>query len=163
RKALFLGGALGVVLILFACSPSGFWLSFRRSLLPIRNLTETQIAELLPGNSTTYKGKEIEIAVRLTGKLPATVRLEIVRPSSEPLAYELPSRGQGWYRCLLPGVTEGFRYSVTANDASSDDYRIRVADVPRLKNLAATLQFPKYTGFPPKTQDSGNLDALEGT
>jgi hypothetical protein len=163
RKALVLGGAFVFCLILFVLSPSGFWLSFRRTLLPIKNLTETQIAEILPGDATSYKGKDVEIAVRLTGKLPATARLRVSRPSSETLKFDLPQRTEGWYRCLLPGVTEGFTYVITAHDASSDEYRIRVADVPRLKSLAATLQFPKYTGFPAKKQDSGNLDAIEGT
>jgi hypothetical protein len=163
RRSLLLGGAFVFGLILFAISPSGFWLSFQRSLLPIRNLTETQIAEVLPGDATSYKGRDVEIAVRLTGKLPATVQLRVSRPTAVPVTYELPPRSDGWYRCLLPGVTEGFTYSLTAHDASSDEYRIRVAEVPRLRSLAATLQFPKYTGFPEKKQDSGNLDAIEGT
>jgi hypothetical protein len=163
RKALFLAGALAFGLVVFAVSPSGFWLSFRRSLLPIRNLTETQIAQVVPGSAATYKGKDLEIAARVTGKLPSAVQLWVTRGSAEPVKYDLPPRGEGWYRCILPAVTEGFTYSFTANDDASDEYRIRIAEVPRLRNLAATLRFPKYTGFPTKTQDSGNLDAIEGT
>ncbi|HVE39637.1 MAG TPA: hypothetical protein VNM14_07100 [Planctomycetota bacterium] len=163
RRSLFLGGALGFGLLLFAISPSGFWLSFRRSLLPIRNLSETRIVQVVPGDGTTYKGKDLEIAIRLDGKLPPSAQLRVSRPSSDPQTYELPARGEGWYRCILPGVTEGFTYSFRANDVQSDDYRIRVAEVPRLKSLAATLRFPKYTGFPVRTQDSGNLDVIEGT
>jgi hypothetical protein len=163
RRGLFLSAALGLGVLLFAISPSGFWFSFRRTLFPIRNLSETQIAQVLPGDATAYKGKDLEIAIRLHGKLPASAQLRVNRPSSDPLTYELPNRGEGWYRCILPGVTEGFTYSFTANDVRSDDYRIRVMEAPRLKTLAATLRFPKYTGFPPRTQDSGNLDAIEGT
>jgi hypothetical protein len=163
RKAFCLGGALAALLVLAAISPSGFWLSFRRSLMPIRNLTETQIARVHPGNSVAYKGKDVEIAVELTGKIPPFTQLWVTRSSSEPVKYELPRRQDGSYRCILPGVTESFSYWVTANDATSDDYRIRISEVPRLRSLAATLHFPKYTGFPPRSQDSGNIDAIEGT
>jgi hypothetical protein len=163
RRGLFLAGVLGCGLLLFAMSPSGFWLSFRRTLLPMRNLTETRIVQVVPGDATTYKGKDLEIAIRLDGKLPPSALLRVKRPSSDPQTYELPARGEGWYRCILPGLTEGFTYSFTANDVVSDEYRVRVAEVPRLKSLAATLRFPGYTGFPPRSQDSGNLDAIEGT
>lgn len=163
RAAACLGGAVGFLLLLVAISPSGFWHSFRRSVLPTRIITETQIAEVLPGNAPTYKGRDVEIAMRATGKLPPTAQLWVSRSSSDPVRIELPQRKDGWYRGVLPGVTEGFTYWVAAHDATSDDYRIRIAEVPRLKSLAATLHFPKYTAFPPRKQDSGNVDAIEGT
>jgi hypothetical protein len=152
-----------LVLILAAISPSGFWLSFRRTLMPIRNLTETQIARVLPGNSVAYKGKDVEIAVEVAGRHPPFAQLWVSRGTTEPVKYELPRRQDDTYRCILPGVTERFDYWVTANDATSDEYRIRIAEVPRLRSLAATLTFPKYTGFPSRSQDSGNIDAIEGT
>ncbi|MBI3856139.1 MAG: hypothetical protein HY293_10670, partial [Planctomycetes bacterium] len=163
RKSLFLAGAAAIVLILVLVSPSGFWFSFRRTLLPIRDVTETRIAQVLPGNAVAYKGKDVEVAVLLEGKRPPSARLRVTRASAEPVKYELPLRKDGWYRCLLPGVTEDFTYSFAAHDAASDEYRIRIAEVPRLKSLAATLHFPKYTAFPPRRQDTGNIDAIEGT
>lgn len=163
RRSVLLAGAVSFCLLLVVLSPSGFWLSFKRSLLPIKNVTETSIAEVLPGNAVAYKGKDVEIAVRLEGKLPPTARLRVARESGEPVGYDVPIRPDGWYRVLLPGVTETFEYSITAHDASSDDYRIRVSDVPRLKSMAALLQFPGYTGFPARKQETGNLDAIEGT
>jgi hypothetical protein len=163
RKSAFLAGAMAFCLLLIVLSPSGFWFSFKRSLLPIKNVTETRIAEVIPGDAVAYKGKDVEIAVRLEGKLPPAVRVKVTRESSDPAAYDLPIRPDGWYRVLLPGVTESFEYTITAHDASSDDYRIRVAEVPRLKSMAALLQFPAYTGFPARKQDSGTLDAIEGT
>lgn len=163
RTAFGLGGAVAALLLLAAISPSGFWLSFRRSLMPIRNLTETQIASVLPGNAVAYKGKDVEIAIEVTGKRPDTVQLWITRDVGEPVKIELPRRPDDAYRCILPGVTEPFSYGVIANDATSDDYRVRIAEVPRLRSLAATLHFPKYTGFPSRNQDSGNIDAIEGT
>ena len=163
RRGFFLGGAVASLLILAAISPSGFWLSFRRAVMPMRNLTETQIARVLPGDGVAYRGKDVEISVELEGKLPGAVQLWVARATGEPMKVELPRRADNGYRCILPGVTEGFSYWVTANDATSDDYSIRIAEVPRLKSLAATLHFPKYTGFPPRSQDSGNIDAIEGT
>ena len=164
RRTIFgLGGAVAALLLLAAISPSGFWLSFRRSLMPIRNLTETQIVRVLPGNAVAYKGKDVEIAIEVTGRRPDTVQLWVTRDIGEPVKIELPRRPDDSYRCILPGVTEPFSYMAIAHDAASDDYRVRVAEVPRLRSLAATLRFPKYTGFPPRTQDSGNIDAIEGT
>jgi len=163
RRSTLLGGAVAGCLVLLAVSPGGFWRSVQRSLIPTRNLTETRIAEVVPGDATAYKGKDVEIAVRLEGKLPPAAHVRIRRESSGPATIDLPIRPDGWYRCVLPGVTESFSYSIQAHDASSDDYRLRVADVPRLKSIAALLRFPGYTGFPARKQDSGNLDAIEGT
>src|SRR5207247_7203509 len=60
--------------------------------------------------------------------------------------------------------TRDWSSDVCSSDlASSDAFRIRVVEMPRLKSIAATLRFPKYTGFPEKSQETGHIDAIEGT
>ena len=47
---------------------------------------------------------------------------------------------------------------------TSKNYRVRVADLPSVKEIHVTYHFPKWTGMKPVSEDhSGDLRAIEGT
>ena len=61
-------------------------------------------------------------------------------------------------------MPEDVEYYVEAGPLTSRHYKVRVVDLPSVKQLKVTYHYPKWTGMAPVSEDrGGDLRALEGT
>ena len=68
------------------------------------------------------------------------------------------------YQFVLAGLPENVEYYVAAGPLVSPHYKVRVVDLPQVKEIDVTYNYPKWTGLKPVTEEhSGDLRALEGT
>src|SRR6202034_252587 len=75
-----------------------------------------------------------------------------------------PQPGTSGFQFLFAGLPEGVEYYVEAGPLRSRHFRIRVTDVPAIKQIRVTYRFPTWTGTSASTEDhGGDLRAIEGT
>ena len=68
------------------------------------------------------------------------------------------------FQFLFAGLPEDVEYYVEAGPLTSRHYKVRVVDLPSVKQMRVTYHYPKWTGMPQVTEDhGGDLRALEGT
>lgn len=68
------------------------------------------------------------------------------------------------YEFVLAGLPENVEYYVGAGPLVSPHYKIRVVDLPSVKDVRVTYHYPAWTGLKPVTEEhSGDLRAIEGT
>ena len=62
------------------------------------------------------------------------------------------------------GVPEDVEYYVSAGGLKSSTYKLHAIDLPAVKNIKVTYEFPSWTGMKSLTEDpGGDLRAVEGT
>jgi len=65
---------------------------------------------------------------------------------------------------VLAGLPENVEYYVAAGPLQSEHYTLRVLDLPSVKEIRVTYNYPKWTGMKPVVEEhSGDLRAIEGT
>ncbi len=75
-----------------------------------------------------------------------------------------PAKNKNDFTHFIFNIQDAIEYYVEANGVKTEVFKFDVADLPYVKRLDATLDFPAYTGLPSKTQeDSGDIAALKGT
>ena len=74
------------------------------------------------------------------------------------------SGGAATYQFVFAGLPENVEYYVAAGPLASPHYKVRVVDLPSVKDIHVTYHYPKWTGMKPVTEEhSGDLRAIEGT
>ena len=65
---------------------------------------------------------------------------------------------------VFAGLPENVEYYVAAGPLVSPHYKVRVVDLPSVKDMRVTYHYPAWTGMKPETEEhSGDLRAIEGT
>ena len=68
------------------------------------------------------------------------------------------------YQFVFAGLPENVEYYVQAGPLRSRHYKVRVVDLPSVKQIQVTYHYPKWTGMKPVTEEhGGDLRAIEGT
>ena len=68
------------------------------------------------------------------------------------------------FQFLFAGLPEDVEYYVEAGPLTSRHYKVRVVDLPSVKQMRVTYHYPKWTGMQPVTEEhGGDLRAIEGT
>jgi uncharacterized phage infection (PIP) family protein YhgE len=121
-----------------------------------------------PGNITVRRHSDLLITAHVSGLHPDRVQLFAHYQSAkgwEPVAMQQqPGAADTNYQFVLAGLPENVEYYVSAGPLNSQHYNIRVADLPSVKKIQVTYQFPKWTGMKPVRQEqTGDLRAIEGT
>ena len=174
NRLFALGGAsfacLAVLAWMIAAGP-GF-LGYGASLLwtgPKKNAVPPYSIVVKPGNITVRRNSDQLIVARVTGMAPDKAQLLAHYQSAagwEPVTMlAAPDAGGGAsYQFVLAGLPEDVEYYVAAGPLVSPHYKVRVVDLPSVKEIQATYHYPKWTGLKPVTQEhSGDLRAIEGT
>ena len=74
------------------------------------------------------------------------------------------SGGAAAYQFVFAGLPENVEYYVAVGPLVSPHYKVRVVDLPSVKSIRVTYQYPKWTGLRTLTEEhSGDLRAIEGT
>ena len=141
-----------------------------RALLDDRPYTQMQVT---PGTTRIELGKDLEIAIELSGRTARKVTLFTRKADladadwqeQEVSADDLKSseRGKARYELSLPKITEPFAYRVSAGKLTSDEFAVGLRYPLRLEKIEVDLTPPAYTGIDKTTVSEGNVHALEGT
>jgi Domain of unknown function (DUF4175) len=175
EKRLFaLSGAgiacLAVLVWMIADGPG--YLGYGASLLwtgPKKNAAPLYALSVNPGNVTVRRNSDQLIMAYITGMQPAKAQLFAHYQSAagwEPVAMQrAPSSGSGaTYQFVFAGLPENVEYYVGAGPLLSPHYKVRVVDLPSVKDIHVTYRYPAWTGLKPVTEEhSGDLRAIEGT
>ena len=170
NKLYFLAGAgvacVAVLVWLVAAGPG--YLGYGASLLwtgpkaaPLYDIRVT------PGDAAVRRNADQLITAQIIGLRPEAVRLFAHYKSSgkaawEPVAMQPTDRSN--FQFLFAGLPEDVEYYVEAGPLKSRHYKVRVVDLPSVKQMRVTYHYPKWTGMQPVTEDhGGDLRALEGT
>ena len=171
NKLYFLAGAglaCGAVLVWLVTAGPGY-LGYGASLLwtgpkavPLYDITVT------PGDVAVRRNADQLINAHLIGLKPEKVRLFARYKSSqgkagwEPVAMQPTDPSN--FQFLFAGLPEDVEYYVEAGPLTSHHYKVRVVDLPSVKQVRVTYHYPKWTGMQPVTEEhGGDLRAIEGT
>ena len=168
-KLYFLAGAgvacLGVLAWLVAAGPG--YMGYGASLLwtgpkavPIYDIRVT------PGDVAVRRNSDQLITAHVIGLKPEKVQLFAHYKSGglawEPVAMERQPDAN--FQFLFAGLPEDVDYYVQAGPLTSRHFKVRVLDLPSVKQLRVTYHYPKWTGMPQATEEhGGDLRAIEGT
>jgi len=119
-----------------------------------------------PGNTTVRRRADVLIHARPTGFFAPSARLWARYASSTkweeaPMQRRLDDTG---FEFVFAGVEESIQYYITAANVRSDEFRIAVVEMPLLKRIRLTYNYPSWTGLKTATEDpGGDIRAVAGT
>src|SRR6185312_11280873 len=75
-----------------------------------------------------------------------------------------PAKLRSDFRFSIFNIQDSMEYFVESNSVRSEVFKLNVVDLPYVKQLDLTLNFPAFTNLPAKTvEDGGDIAALKGT
>jgi hypothetical protein len=172
-KSLFGLGTAGFVaiatLVWLGTSGPGFW-GYGTSLLwagpPRAEESPFYSISVEPGNRTVRKRSDQLIVAQPLGFTPSTLRLFAKYASAskwEETAMQ-PRTGQPGFELLLAGVPETMDYYVESGNVRSKTFKLNVVDLPSVRKIKVTYNYPAWSGMQPSTEDpGGDLRAIEGS
>jgi len=163
-------GCLAVLLWMIAAGPG--YLGYGASLLwtgAKKNAAPLYAISITPGNITVRRNSDQLITANITGMQPDKAQLFAHYQSAsgwEPVAMQrVPGSATGaTWQFLFAGLPENVEYYVAAGPLVSPHYKVRVVDLPSIKDIHVTYHYPAWTGMKPITEEhAGDLRAIEGT
>jgi hypothetical protein len=120
-----------------------------------------------PGTARVPKGSDQDITATLVNFDSQTVTI-FARPlgSKEDFQGQAmePAKARSDYRFSIFNIQDSVEYFVESNTVRSEVYKLNVVDLPYVKQLDLSLNFPAFTNLPAKTiEDGGDIAALKGT
>ncbi|PWT91291.1 MAG: hypothetical protein C5B55_08370, partial [Blastocatellia bacterium] len=75
-----------------------------------------------------------------------------------------PAKARNDFRFSIFNIQDSMEYFVESNTVKSEVFKLTVVDLPYVKQLDITLNFPSFTHLPAKVlEDGGDIAALKGT
>jgi hypothetical protein len=161
---------LAVLVWLIVAGPG--YLGYGSSLLwtgPKKNVASLYSIAVVPGNVTVRRNSDQLIQAHIKGMQPTDAKLYAHYQSAagwEPVLMQVAPQTDGGatYQFVLAGLPENVEYYVAAGPLVSPHYKVHVVDLPQVKEISVTYNYPKWTGLKPVADEhSGDLRALEGT
>jgi len=169
RLYFFAGaGAACVAVLVWLVAAGPGYLGYGASLLWTgHKATPLYDIRVTPGDAAVRRNGDQLITASIIGLKPQKVRLFAHYKSSGKGAWEpvaMQSANSSDFQFLFAGLPEDVEYYVEAGPLTSRHYKVRVVDLPSVKQLKVTYHYPKWTGMAPVSEDhGGDLRALEGT
>jgi hypothetical protein len=163
-------GALAGLIWMIAAGP-GF-LGYGASLLwtgPHRDKPPLYELRVTPGDAVVRRHADQLVSALPIGLVSPRVQLHARFQNSsrwDAIAMQPKAAGSfaGGYEFLFGGLAENVEYYVTAGAMSSKHFRIRVTDLPAVKQIRVTYHYPAWTGLPAEVEErGGDLRAVIGT
>ena len=139
------------------------WTGAKRNANPFYSIVVT------PGDVAVRRNSDQLISARVLGMRPEKTQIFARYQSTnawEPVTMQAQpdTGGVATYQFIFAGLPENVEYYVAAGPLVSPHYKVRVVDLPAVKGIRVTYQYPKWTGMKPVTEEhSGDLRAIEGT
>ncbi|HLJ47552.1 MAG TPA: hypothetical protein VKU01_16165 [Bryobacteraceae bacterium] len=119
-----------------------------------------------PGDKTVRRKADQLITAQLVGFQTDKVRLYARYGGAskwEQVFMQPQPHGPG-FEFLFGGLPENVEYYVEAGAVHSKHYTLRVVDLPGIKKIRVTYNYPSWSGLKPETEDpGGDLRAVQGT
>ncbi|HEU4875874.1 MAG TPA: DUF4175 family protein, partial [Pyrinomonadaceae bacterium] len=120
-----------------------------------------------PGTAKVPKGSDQDIIATLVNFDSQQVTI-FARPlgSKDDFQGQVmePAKAKTDFRFSIFNIQDSMEYFVESNSVRSDVFKLNVVDLPFVKQLDLTLNFPAFTNLPTKTvEDGGDIAALKGT
>ncbi len=121
-----------------------------------------------PGSVTVPKGSDVEVNAVLTGYDAPRGTIYFMYENSKEWSSAamdvVPDKTGRPISSDLFNLQEQVRYYVDISGKRSDEFTIKVADLPRVEKLDYTYNYPAYTGMAPKKEENAyDMIALKGT
>jgi hypothetical protein len=163
-------GCLAALVWIVAAGPG--YLGYGASLLwtgPNKNVAPFYSISVSPGNITVRRNSDQLITAHVSGMKPDRAQLFAhfqSAPGWEPVPMQpsADAAGGASYQFVLAGLPENVEYYVAAGPLTSPHYKVRVVDLPSVKDIRVTYHYPQWTGMKTEiAEHSGDLRAIEGT
>src|SRR5580704_13779038 len=119
-----------------------------------------------PGTRTVRRRSDLPVTARLNGYTSPKASLW-ARYASSGKWEEAPMQvasGCSGFGCTFVGLPEDVEYYVEAGGIKSPSYKLHTVDLPGVKNIRVTYNYPAWSGMASNTEDpGGDLRAVEGT
>lgn len=120
-----------------------------------------------PGTARVPKGSDQDILATLVNFDSQTVTV-FSRPLGSKEDFQgqpmEPAKARSDFRLSIFNIQDSVEYFVESNTVRSEVYKLNVVDLPFVKQLDLTLNFPAFSNLPTKTvEDGGDIAALKGT
>jgi len=120
-----------------------------------------------PGTARVPKGSDQDIIATLVNFDSQQVTV-FARPlgSKEDFQGQVmePAKAKTDFRFSIFNIQDSMEYFVESNTVRSDVFKLNVVDLPYVKQLDLSLNFPSFTNLPTKAiEDGGDIAALKGT
>ena len=134
--------------------------------------TTTRIFDVEPGDITVTQGSHVEVSAYIDGKIPEAIWLVYSTGDrsvlDERIQLQETDDGLGKYVGLITGengkgVDQPISYYLLAGDGRTEKYKITVRPAPQTSIREIRITPPGYTNRAERTQQSGSLDAIEGS
>jgi hypothetical protein len=119
-----------------------------------------------PGDASVRRNAKQLITAQLIGLQTQNVRLYARYQSASKWAQVSmePQPGASGFQFLFASLPESVEYYVEAGPLRSRHYKLRVIDLPSIKQIRVSYRFPTWTGLPPAVEEhGGDLRAVQGT
>ncbi|HET6974461.1 MAG TPA: DUF4175 family protein, partial [Pyrinomonadaceae bacterium] len=129
--------------------------------------TNAMSIKVKPGTARVPKGSDQDIVATLVNFDSQQVTV-FARPlgSKNDFQGQLmePAKAKTDFRFSIFNIQDSMEYFVESNNIRSEVFKLNVVDLPFVKQLDLTLNFPAFTNLPTKTvEDGGDIAALKGT
>ncbi len=129
--------------------------------------TNAMSIKVKPGTARVPKGSDQDIIASLVNFDSQQVTV-FARPLGSKADFQgqvmEPAKAKTDFRFSIFNIQDSMEYFVESNNIRSDVYKLNVVDLPFVKQLDLTLNFPAFTNLPTKTvEDGGDIAALKGT
>jgi len=119
-----------------------------------------------PGSTTIRRRADLLIRARPVGFFAETARL-FVRHGEAGAWETVPMRARAdaeGFEFVLAGVDASLRYRVEAGPATSDEYTVKVEELPQVRAIRLVYHYPDWTQLPVHTEErGGDVRAVAGT
>jgi len=160
RWAIVLVGVAGLYALLFT---SHFGNAFARIVRPsadVPPLTNTRL-DVRPGDASVLQGDSLRVEAGVRGVLPESAEIR-VRTEDGGSSAAMMFAGSAFTHTFA-NVQGGFSYRVSAGDALTRWYDVRVGRRPQVTSVEFGYEYPAYTGMAPEEATGGDIRAVVGT
>lgn len=116
-----------------------------------------------PGDIVVPRSANVVIDAAASGFQPGRLEVRARFEGSDTFEAAPMTRSVDGHRFVFVAVTDEIDYYVVADGLTSDRFRIRVADLPRVTAVSATYSYPTWTHLPDEQKDVGALAGVVGT
>ncbi len=160
-------GALAILIWMIAAGP-GFlgygaarlWAGSLRSSAPFYDI------RVSPGDAAVRRNANQRVTAQVIGRQVEGAQLYARYQSAskwEQVNMQRQPAGAG-FEFIFAGLPESVEYYIEAGALRSRSYKLRVADLPAVKQIRVTYHFPAWTGMKDAVEEhGGDLRAIEGT
>jgi hypothetical protein len=159
--------SLGVLIWMIAAGP-GF-LGYGAARLwagSLHNSTPFYDIRVTPGDAAVRRSANQLVTAQVIGRQVESARL-FARYQSASKWEQVPMQrqpGAAGFEFLFAGLPESVEYYIEAGPLRSRNFKLRVVDLPTVKQIRVTYHFPAWTGLKDAVEEhGGDLRAVEGT